>query len=518
MTTTRFLLTILFVITSVVVPAQTAQVLPRSFPRAEGVSSQAILNFLDAASKSKHEFHSLMVLRHGKVIVEGWWKPYGPDLKHTLYSLSKSFTSTAIGFAVAEKRLSVDDKVISFFPEAVPTSPSLNLKALTVRHLLSMSAGQRPDPTFTLTSSNNNWVKTFLALPIVDTPGTKFLYNSMATYMLSAIIEKKTGEKLVDYLTPRLFAPLGISGYDWEVDPYGINTGGWGLRVKTEDIAKLGLLYLQNGQWMGKQLLPQEWIKEATQLQVQTAPEASPNEKQSSDWAQGYGYQFWQSRHQSYRGDGAFGQLMLVLPQLDAVIAVTAETHDMQGQMDLIWKHLLPAFSPTSLPPNPDIQNALTERLATLALPELEVSLNGAAATANNIYQLQPNKLELQSVGFDFTGSVGTLTLQTAEVANKLMFAKTGWTIATTNRHGPNLLTSALANQVGQTPFKTAGTYRFTNTDTLELELRYIEGPHKEYITCMFNGDQLTMEWYNSIQGKKEKTILLGKQKQLENE
>jgi Beta-lactamase len=194
---------------------------PRSTPEAEGVSSEQILQFIEAAEHSKNELHSFMFLRHGNVIAEGWWNPYRPDLKHTLYSTSKSFTSTAAGFAVSEKLLSVDDKVVSFFPDQLPDSVSPHLADLRVKDLLSMSVGQEPDPTFTVVTRDSNWVKSFLALPIIKKPGTEFLYNSMATYMVSAIIQKVTGQKVIDYLTPRLFDPLEIEGVDWEVRSYG---------------------------------------------------------------------------------------------------------------------------------------------------------------------------------------------------------------------------------------------------------------------------------------------------------
>ena len=213
--------------------------LPRSVPEAEGISSNAVMQFLDAAAKSKTEFHSFMLLRHGKVVAEGWWNPYRADLKHSLYSCSKSFTAAAIGFAVQEKKLSLEDKVISFFPNDLPDSVSPWLAELTVKDVLIMSDGQEPDPSFVVAGRDTNWVKGFLATPIVHEPGTQFLYNSLGTYMLSAIITKITGEKLVDYLKPRLFDPLDIQGEDREMDLQGRNTGGWGLRLKTEDMQSL---------------------------------------------------------------------------------------------------------------------------------------------------------------------------------------------------------------------------------------------------------------------------------------
>src|SRR6185436_19312744 len=207
---------------------------------AEGVSSDSILHFLDAIGNTNNEFHSFMMLRHGKVVAEGWWDPYKPTLKHMMYSVSKSFTATAVGFAVTEKRISVNDKVVSFFPADLPDTVSSYLSSLTIKDLLTMSVGQDPDPTGPIGSNNDNWVAGFFRTPILYQPGSRFLYNSAATYMLSAIVQKVTGQRVLDYLQPRLFSPLGISGIDWEVSPQKVNAGGWGLRLKTEDMAKFG--------------------------------------------------------------------------------------------------------------------------------------------------------------------------------------------------------------------------------------------------------------------------------------
>src|ERR1700754_574276 len=284
--------------------AQKTSPFPIGVPEAEGVSAAGIDSFLNAASHSKHEFHSFMFLRHGKLIAQGWWSPYKPTLRHSLYSCSKSFTSTAIGFAVSEKRLSVNDKVISFFPGSLPDTIKPYLAALTVKDLLTMSVGQAADPTFAIASKEDDWIKSFLALPIAHKPGSVFLYNSMATFMLSAIIQKVTGQKVVEYLKPRLFDPLAIKGIDWEINKQGINTGGWGLRVKTEDMAKLGQLYLQKGVWNGKQVLPKEWVEEATTFKIDQAPGVAQSKRDSSDWMQGYFYQFWRCRHNAFRADG----------------------------------------------------------------------------------------------------------------------------------------------------------------------------------------------------------------------
>jgi CubicO group peptidase (beta-lactamase class C family) len=205
--------------------------LPRTSPEEQGVSSAGILAFIEAVGKSRHEFHGFMMARHGRVIAEGWWTPYRAALNHMLYSLSKSFTSTAVGLAVTEGRLKVDDTVISFFPDKLPAQVSDNLAALRVKHLLMMSVGHAKDST-PIIVKEHDWVKSFLGLPIAYAPGSVFLYNSGATYMLSAIVQKVSGQKVLDYLRPRLFGPLDVRGMTWETCPLGINTGGWDLRFK----------------------------------------------------------------------------------------------------------------------------------------------------------------------------------------------------------------------------------------------------------------------------------------------
>ena len=424
-----------------------ADMLQRSTPEAEGVSSQGILGFLEAAENSKHELHSFMFLRHGKVIAEGWWKPYSPNLKHTMYSLSKSFTSTAVGFAVSENLLSVDDQVISFFPEDLPDSISPFLADMKVQDLLTMSVGQAPEPIATIVANDSNWVQAFLATPIVHDPGTKFLYNSMATYMLSAIVQKLTGETVIEYLTPRLFEPLGIEGMDWEVDPMGINTGGWGLRLKTEDMARFGQLYLQKGKWDDKQLLPAQWIGEATTSKILQSPELSGTARDSNDWAQGYCYQFWRCRNNAYRGDGAFGQYIIVMPDQDAVVVLTSETYDMQGELSLVWDYLLPAIKEDTLPEDKELSARLEQRLNALALPLLknEISPATSSSISGKTYTMEPNKRMTDTLLFQFHADTCHLIMKGKHDDYKLTFGADKWITGETSRRGPNLLFGAKA-------------------------------------------------------------------------
>ena len=297
--------------------------LQRSSPESQGVSSAHVRAFVEAANQNVHDMHSFMLLRHGQVVAEGWWAPEAAEKPHILWSLSKSFTSTAVGLAASEGKLDIDDKVLSFFPEETPPEPSENLKAMRVRDLLTMSTGHEKQPALT---EDGVWTRQFLTQPVPHKPGSTFRYNTPATYMQSAIVQKVTGQTVVDYLQPRLLDPLGIAKPTWEASPQGISIGGYGLYVRTEDIAKFGQLYLQKGKWNGKQIIPADWIAQATSKQVDNdkAPSA-----RNPDWRQGYGFQFWQCRYGAYRGDGKDGQFCIVLPEQDAVIAITAKTRNM---------------------------------------------------------------------------------------------------------------------------------------------------------------------------------------------
>ena len=476
-------------------PATTS--LPRSTPEAEGVSSEAIITFLDSAATSRHEFHSFMFLRHGKVIAEGWWDPYKPDLRHTLYSTSKSFTSTAVGFAVSEKLLNVNDKVISFFPDQLPDSVSPFLADMTVKDLLTMSAGQSPEPTGAIQSSGKDWVKSFLAYPVTNDPGTTFLYNSMATFMLSAIVQKVTGEMLIDYLKPRLFGPLGIEGMEWEISPDGINTGGWGLLLKTEDMAKFGQLYLQKGLWNDKQVIPASWVEEATTFKIDQAPDALQSKRDSSDWLQGYCYQFWRCRNNAFRADGAFGQFIIVMPEKDAVIAITTESPDMQDEINMVWKYLLPAMTDEPLAENIEASETLKKRLLSLALPlPAKVPESPLASNLSSItFGLEKNDLRFEILSLKFSGDTCHLSMIADNTDYSIPFGAGNWAIAQTVLAGPNILSRHGALSMN----RTAGSFTWEDENTLELVLRYIESPHSIRMTCKFDRENVEINMHLSI-------------------
>lgn len=470
--------------------------LPRSTPEAQGISSAAIQGFVDAVEQQVDALHSFMLVRHGQVVAEGWWAPYGPEHQHILFSLSKSFTSTAIGLAVAEGRLTVEDRVVSFFPEDLPADVSENLAAMRVHDLLAMATGHTEDTTpYLHQAADGNWAKAFLARPVERTPGTHFVYNSGATYMLSAIIQKVTGQKLIDYLQPRLFQPLGIENPWWESCPRGINVGGWGLNVRTEDIARFGQMYLQKGVWQGQQLVPQAWVEAATSRQV-------ANDSQTNiDWRQGYGYQFWRCQHGAYRGDGAFGQYCIVMPEQDAVLAITSGLGDMQIPLNLVWEHLLPAFGSAALPENKSAQQTLANKLASLALPLVQgaPSSSMAAKISGQRYHFDPNERKVAAFTLVSTGDKCQFTLEDEYGAHEVPVGTGVWQKGV-----------AALERRGVLPIATSGAW--AADDTYVIKAYFYTTPFSPTITCRFVDDQLLFDYKLNVGfGSTEAPQLVGK-------
>ncbi len=448
--------------------------LPRVEPESVGISSAAILAFLDGVEQKVGGLHSFMLLRQGKVAAQGWWAPYGAEYPHMLYSLSKSFTSTAVGLAVEQGLLTVDSPVVSFFPGDLPASVSENLAAMRVRHLLSMSTGHDKDATGPARQApDGNWVRGFLSLPVEHAPGSKFVYNSAATYMLSAIVQKLTGSTLLEYLRPKLFAPIGIEKPTWESCPRGINTGGWGLSIRTEDIARFGQLYLRQGMWGDRRLIPEAWIREATSKQI--ANGSNPN----SDWNQGYGYQFWRCRHNAYRGDGAFGQYCVVMPEQDAVLAITSGLGDMQAVLSVAWDTLLPGFAATSGTPEP----GLKPRLASLRVPlpagrketRLTPTLSGRTV------RFSENAAKLESATATFRADHCELTIRQAGVERRLRCGYGEWVKG-----------KAPLDARPEAPIGAACAWE--SDDTFVWKICYVDTPYVLTSTWKLAGDEVTQK------------------------
>lgn len=468
--------------------------LPRSQPERQGITSSAITSFLKEVQDRSLELHSFMLVRHGYVVSEGWWTPYLPKRPHMLFSLTKSFTSTAIGLLVEEGRVSIDDRVVSFFPEEMPPEVTPNLAAMTIRHLLMMGTGHAEDTTGKM-QSTDNWVNNFLHLPVEHEPGTHFVYNSGATYMLSAILQKVTDQTLLEYLQPRLLEPLDIQGATSESCPRGIHIGGWGMKIKTEDIAKFGQLYLQKGQWDGNQLIPESWVEEATTKQI------SNDSSTNNDWAQGYGYQFWRCRHGAYRGDGAFGQFCIVLPEQDAVIAITSGVNNMQVVLDAIWEHLLPAMKSEELPVDMEASESLSSMLHELSLEPPRVLSSSTLETGLSgiEFELEENEEQIHTFSFDFTEDTANVTIQNNTGKHTVYFGRNEWYEGTYTLH----------MRQKNVAF---GSATWQDSNTLLLTLRYVEAPFCVTVLYTFNDGGLQLQFRQNVSfGNEEPKWILGK-------
>jgi CubicO group peptidase (beta-lactamase class C family) len=465
--------------------------LPRSTPADQGVDPAAILSFLDALEQRPDiEMHSLMVVRYGRVVAEGWWAPYSAARPQLLYSLSKSFTATAAAFAQAEGLFDLDDTVVSHFPEFAADITDPRSRSVKVRHVASMASGHtRETLGEALERDPEEPVRGFLLTPPDRDPGTVFAYNQPCTYALASIVQRNAGMPLTRYLRPRLFDPLGIGHVGWQTFPPGREQGFSGLHARTEDIAKLGLLYLQQGQWEGTQLIPKEWVAEATSKQVSNPDAPSP------DWRQGYGYQFWMSRH-GYRGDGAFGQFCAILPEKDAVIVTTAYALDMQAMLDAMWTHLLPGLG-TAAPGTVSAHDQLSARLAGLELP----ASPGAPAAGNwgpwtsRPFTITASAADTQAQPFlpsaeTFLTSIAVTPqadgwqISLIEPDNVLSFpvGTGGWNVSDhPDSHGDTIPVAASGG--------------WLDDQTLRAEVIFLETPHRMDITCSLPGRTAEAVW-----------------------
>lgn len=399
--------------------------LPRKSPSAAGADAQGILDFVDAIEREKMEYHALMVVRGGAVVAEGAWKPYDLALPHMQHSATKSWAGAAVGLAFDDGLLNLDDRVVQFFPEHLPPTVSENLRAMTVRDLLTMRTGHRQGISGgEWRGLRSSWVAAFLAEPVDDVPGDGFMYGSGASYMLSAIVTKVTGRLVHDLMQERLFEPMGIGPVTWDVSPEGYNSGGNGLTCSAEDSAKFGLLHLRGGLWNGRRLLSERWVREATRNQVREAWIAQKMDggrrmQRASDPSmntrvEGYGYQWWIAPDSAFRASGLFGQQIIVLPEQDSVVVYNAGLRWPEPRsLKLVWKHLLPALGGTAGSAAADA--ALQERLAGVALadaPAGEPDSGIAAAVSGTRWTMEANEDRVEWVQLDFTDGACTFTLK----------------------------------------------------------------------------------------------------------
>ena len=441
----------------------TIAALPSRAPSEQGVDASGVLAFLDGLESTPGvEPHSLVVVRHGSVVAEGWWSPYSADRVHLLYSLSKSFTSTAVALAVDEGLLRLDDTVLSHFPELDADVTDPRSRSVRVRDVLAMASGHLAETLDrALRADPVDLVRGFLLTPPEAEPGSVFAYNQPCTYAVAAIVQRASGLPLTEYLRPRLFEPLGIGQVSWQRDAAGREIGFSGLHAQTEAVALLGQLWLQDGTWQGRQLLPTAYVQEATRAQV-----ANPDEA-AADWSQGYGFQFWMARH-GYRGDGAYGQFCLVLPEHDAVVALTGQTVEMQAVLDLAWRHLLPAFEG---PGDRAADGALAGRTATLGLTPLDDDA-GAGPLETAISTPSATSEQATLTGVELTGhdSSWQLRLHEGDDVLEAEMVLGAWTV-----------TDALAVTAGR------------RGSALHVDVVFVETPHRLHL--VLEGGSADVRW-----------------------
>ena len=373
-------------------------------PESQGVPSEAILKFIDGCEKTFDAgdlgaMHGFVIVRHGKVIAEGSWKPFDTlNETHMLYSHSKSFTSSAIGLLADRGKIDLDERIVDIFSNEVPAKVSENLAQLRVRDLLTMNVGKKDH----LLRDGGDWVKEFLSKDFFRKPGTGFKYDSDATYMLAAIVEKKSGMKMMDYLQKNMFDQIGITKAWTTCSPQGIPCGGWGMNMTTRELARFGQLYLNRGDWDGKRVLSSDWVSLATTRQTWSGWQNVGVKAlgEGTDWEQGYGFQFWRCRHGAYRADGAGGQYTVVIPEKDMVVSAHAGLGDFPKELDLIWDNLLPVLKDAPLAENPSAQKKLADRLAKLAIKPVEFA-RARKWTTPFEFSLRENARGFKSVRFD---------------------------------------------------------------------------------------------------------------------
>ena len=459
-------------------------VLPRSTPAQEGVDPIAVGQFVDALmAVPQTDIHHVMVVRHGKVIAEAHPAPFKKDDVHTLYSCSKTFTMLAIGMLVDEGKLTVNDKVIDLLPDKAPKVKSPALKKMTVKHLLTMTAGIKP--ALELRQEGDDWARIWLAQPV--TRLGRFQYDSLCTFMLAAIVQRITGKTLLEFLNERFFHPLGIYDADWEESPDGTNVGGWGLRLTAESMAKAGICIMNKGKWEGKQLVSAKWIDEASSKHTNYS---NPGKRQT-DTNQGYCYQMWRClQPDAFRADGAYGQFIVMSPKHDLVVVITGVSHNTGKELACIWNHLIAGMKDAPILGQEEKQKSLDEKLACLSLPLLK----GEKGNGEYTFTLGPNARNYKTMQLKFDGDMCAMTLthSNGEV-EKYPFMHNGWARQATTHVPPynNAVEPVNLKKIDglHGDYTTAGNYAWTSNMTLTLRLYWTNWIVPNTFTIKMNKD-----------------------------
>ena len=444
--------------------AQTNE-LPRSTPEEQGVPSKALVALFDSLhALPLTDMHAVVVMRHGKVIGEMYPKPYAPEYRHTMYSCSKTFVGIAVGLAIEDNRLRLDDRIAAIFPELLPDSVSKDLADMTVRHLLTMASGVKPD--WNMRSRGKEWIRTFLSKPVKE-PGTQYAYDSMVSYMLAAVVQKVTGKKLTEYLQERVFTPMNVTEWAWEESPEGVNTGGWGVHIQPESLAKFGQLILNEGRWEGKQLVPAEWIREMCKKHRETGREV-------------YGYHIWHcgGHDGAVRADGALGQYVISVLDKDMVVVMTEATlGNGRDQRRLIWDVLLPEMKDEPLPANKKDYQKLLKKQEGYKLAEVKGKASSAFASnwENKTIELGKNTFGWKSLKLNFGKKEVTMTVtETNGKSYELPFGYQQWMTTTFDSYPPYSITPIDRFKGLDGSYYASGSYAWISKEELQLKVHYV--------------------------------------------
>lgn len=463
----------------------TKAILRAKSPQSAGVSAKVVNEFFKNAEEKGLDYHSLMVIRNGKVAVEWYNEPFDKNTTHSMYSVSKSFTATAIGFAVSEGLVSLDDKLLDFFPEYARENPDERFEKLTVHNLLRMSSGKQP--SFLSDKGKVDWIEDYINSPWVFEPGEKFLYINENIFMLSAIVNKVTGMSMREYLRPRLFEPLGIDFPFWETDRNGIEAGGWGLYLKTEDLAKFMLCYLKGGKYKGEQVIPAEWVRLASSKQID-----NEYNRPGTDSSYGYGYCFWLDHFGGYRADGMFSQFGIAFPQHNAVVVVNSSITEEQAGLDGIFEFFPRAFEeadedteletnvavPPVLSVHPAKEQEIQDRYIKfrkkilLNLVGFQVSVLPLAVT----YMMSDKAGNIDMVKFDFNGEECTFRWSEGNEHNRIQLGMDG-------HYRYSTMT------LGQIEFKVCANANWIDDETLLVSIRPIQTVGKRNMVFNFRAN-----------------------------
>jgi CubicO group peptidase (beta-lactamase class C family) len=465
--------------------------LPRASASSVGVDPDRLIAFLDAVKAAGLDLHGFMLHRHGHVVAEGWTWPVDPNEPRVLHSMAKSFTGCAIGLAIEEGLLKLDDPLVTFFPDEVPADADPRLADMTVEHLLTMRTGHASNTSGSVWRGiSTSWIAEFFKIPLAYAPGTEYVYTSAASYMLSALINRVAGQTLHDYLKPRLFIPLDIHNETWDIGPDGVNPGGNGLTAPVSAALKLAVLHAQDGLWNGQQILPAAWVRAATQ------PQGGPDSR--------YGYHWMMKPSGAFSALGVFVQMAAVYREYGATLVLVGGMKNSAAILPFVEAHFPAAFTRGG---SPGADARLEQRLASMAERPALVSLCAAPTNGKRVFEMADNGLGVQRLSFEFAGDVLTFELSDSQATHSLKVGVDHWLSGLTSMPG-----RALHHGYEFNGAQIVAGARWLDARTLEMTWIYPQTAFRDRVVCVFDGDGVSVaRTVNVNSAEREQAVLIGR-------